>query len=102
MVDSCRVCPSCLAGEEQYCENSTILTYNAYDKHLGGVTYGGYSQSIVVDEAFVFRVSDQLNPAGSRRFCARASQPTRRSAIGTSAGSIRSASSGSAASVIWV
>src|ERR1051326_8346479 len=53
MVDSDRTCPSCLAGEEQYCESSPTLTYNAQDKFLGGVTYGGYSESIVVDEAFV-------------------------------------------------
>jgi uncharacterized zinc-type alcohol dehydrogenase-like protein len=49
MVDSCRICPSCQAGQEQYCENILVLTYNSEDKHLGGVTYGGYSQSIVVD-----------------------------------------------------
>ncbi len=63
MVDSCRICPSCQAGQEQYCENVLVLTYNSEDKHLGGVTYGGYSQSIVVDEAFALRVSDKLNLA---------------------------------------
>ena len=65
MVDSCRVCASCLAGEEQYCEKFPTLTYNAEDKILGGVTYGGYSDSIVVDEAYVLRVSDKLDPAGT-------------------------------------
>jgi uncharacterized zinc-type alcohol dehydrogenase-like protein len=65
MVDSCRVCASCLAGEQQYCENGFTLTYNFEDKILGGVTYGGYSDSIVVDEAFVLRVSNGLNPAGA-------------------------------------
>jgi len=65
MVDSCRVCASCLAGEQQYCENGFTLTYNFEDKILGGVTYGGYSDSIVVDEAFVMRVSNGLNPAGA-------------------------------------
>jgi len=64
MVDSCRTCASCRGGEEQYCENSLILTYNGQDKILGGVTYGGYSKSIVVDEAFVLRVPDKLNLAG--------------------------------------
>jgi alcohol dehydrogenase (NADP+) len=64
MVDSCRKCPSCLAGEEQYCENGMILTYQGADKILGGVTYGGYSDSIVVDEAFVLRVPNGLDPAG--------------------------------------
>jgi len=65
LVDSCRVCASCRAGEEQYCENGFTLTYNGEDKILGGVTYGGYSESIVVDEAFVLRVPNKLNPAGS-------------------------------------
>jgi uncharacterized zinc-type alcohol dehydrogenase-like protein len=64
MVGSCGVCASCKAGEEQYCEQFPTLTYNAEDKILGGVTYGGYSESIVVDEAFVLRVSNKLNPAG--------------------------------------
>ena len=65
MVDSCRVCASCRAGEEQYCENGMTLTYNGEDKFLGGVTYGGYSDSIVVDEAYVLRVPKGLDPAGT-------------------------------------
>src|SRR6266568_2095078 len=65
MVDSCRKCPSCMAGEEQYCENEMILTYNSDDKVLGGVTYGGYSESIVVDEAFLLRIPNGLDPAGA-------------------------------------
>jgi uncharacterized zinc-type alcohol dehydrogenase-like protein len=65
MVDSCRVCANCRAGEEQYCEQGLTLTYNGQDKILGGVTYGGYSQSIVVDEAYVLRVSNKLDPAGT-------------------------------------
>jgi uncharacterized zinc-type alcohol dehydrogenase-like protein len=65
LVDSCRVCASCRAGEEQYCENGFTLTYNGEDKFLGGVTYGGYSESIVVDEAYVLRVSNKLDPAGT-------------------------------------
>jgi uncharacterized zinc-type alcohol dehydrogenase-like protein len=44
MVDSCRTCASCREGLEQYCERLPVLTYNAEDKHLGGVTYGGYSE----------------------------------------------------------
>jgi len=64
MVDSDRTCPECKAGLEQYCPNM-ILTYNAPDKHLGGVTYGGYSDSIVVDEHFVLRVPSNLNLAGA-------------------------------------
>jgi len=65
MVDSCHTCPSCDQGEEQYCAKIPTLTYNAPDKHLGGVTYGGYSDSIVVDEGFTLKVSDRLNLAGA-------------------------------------
>ena len=65
MVDSDRTCSNCKAGDEQYCLSFPTLTYNAEDKHLGGVTYGGYSDSIVVDEAFVLRVPGKLNPAGA-------------------------------------
>jgi alcohol dehydrogenase (NADP+) len=65
MVDSCRTCDACRAGEEQYCDSFPTLTYNSPDKYLGGMTYGGYSESIVVDEAFVLRVSDKSNLAGT-------------------------------------
>jgi uncharacterized zinc-type alcohol dehydrogenase-like protein len=64
MVDSDRTCPECKAGLEQFCPNFT-LTYNFPDKHLGGVTYGGYSDSVVVDERFVLRVPANLNLAGT-------------------------------------
>ena len=64
LVDSDRVCPECQAGLEQFCANMT-LTYNSPDKHLGGVTYGGYSDSIVVDQRFVLRVPSNLNLAGA-------------------------------------
>jgi uncharacterized zinc-type alcohol dehydrogenase-like protein len=65
MVDSCRTCASCRDGLEQYCESLPTFTYNFPDKHLGGVTYGGYAESIVVDEAFVLRVPVDLDPAGA-------------------------------------
>src|SRR5258708_25066344 len=65
MVGSCGVCASCKAGEEQYCEQFPTLTYNSEDKILGGVTFGGYSERIVVDEAFVLRVPKGLYPAGT-------------------------------------
>jgi len=65
MVDSCRACASCRAGEEQYCDSFPTLTYNGEDKHLGGVTYGGYSESVVVDEGFVLRASEKLDLAGT-------------------------------------
>jgi len=64
MVDSDRTCPECQAGLEQFCKNLT-LTYNFPDKHLGGVTYGGYSDSVVVDERFVLHVPANLNLAGA-------------------------------------
>lgn len=63
MVDSCRTCDNCKDGLEQYCEVGFVGTYNGEDKHLGGVTFGGYSKTIVVDEAFVLRVPDQRNLA---------------------------------------
>jgi uncharacterized zinc-type alcohol dehydrogenase-like protein len=64
MVDSNGTCPECRAGFEQFCPNLT-LTFNSPDKHLGGVTYGGYSESIVVDQRFVLRVPPNLNLAGA-------------------------------------
>src|SRR5580700_2032306 len=64
MVDSDRTCPECQAGLEQFCPNMT-LTYNFPDKHLGGVTYGGYSDSVVVDEHFVLHVPANLDLAGT-------------------------------------
>jgi alcohol dehydrogenase (NADP+) len=65
LVDSCRTCSACRDGQEQFCEGPATFTYNAPDKHLGGVTYGGYSDSLVVDEDFVLRVSNRLDPAGA-------------------------------------
>src|SRR5881409_153914 len=64
MVDSDGACAQCKAGLEQFCPNM-ILTFNSPDKHLGGVTYGGYSESIVVDEHFVLRLPSNLNLAGA-------------------------------------
>lgn len=66
MVDSCRTCPACKAGLEQYCQTgSTVFTYNSPDKFLGGQTYGGYSDSVVVDEAFTLKVPKNLNLAAT-------------------------------------
>jgi len=59
LVDSDGSCPTCTAGKEQFCQ-SAVFTYNAPDKHLGGVTYGGYSDSIVVDQRFVLKVPGDL------------------------------------------
>ena len=65
MVDSCQQCASCGEGLEQYCETGFTGTYNSPDKHTGGVTYGGYSDKIVVDEKFVLHISDKLDPAAA-------------------------------------
>jgi uncharacterized zinc-type alcohol dehydrogenase-like protein len=65
MVDSCGVCPSCREGSEQFCDNMATFTYNSEDKQIGGVTYGGYSQSIVVTETFALKVPKQLDLAAT-------------------------------------
>ena len=64
LVDSCRECDNCKKGLEQFCRNGSTGTYNGKDKHTGTVTYGGYSNQIVVDESFVLKVSDKLPLAG--------------------------------------
>ena len=64
LVDSDGTCPECKAGLEQFCQNFT-LTYNFPDQHTGKVTYGGYSDSIVVTERFVLRVPSNLDLAGA-------------------------------------
>lgn len=64
MVDSDGTCPECKAGLEQFC-NNFVLTYNFPDKHLGGVTYGGYSESIVVNEKFVLHIPSNLSLAAA-------------------------------------
>jgi uncharacterized zinc-type alcohol dehydrogenase-like protein len=65
MVGSCGTCPSCREGLEQYCENALALTYNTPDAETGAVTYGGYSESIVVNEHFTLRVPAGLDPAAT-------------------------------------
>ena len=66
MVDSCRTCDSCKAGEEQLCENGPTFTYNSPDKkHGGGMTYGGYAEAMVLDETFALRVPKSLDLAAS-------------------------------------
>lgn len=68
LVDSCRTCPSCNAGLEQYCDNGWTATYGSDDK-IGGTphkrTFGGYSDKITVDERFVLRMPDNLDPAAA-------------------------------------
>lgn len=65
MVDSCQHCDYCKEGLEQYCEEGNIQTYNSPDKFLGGRTYGGYSESIVVREEFVLKVPENLDLAAT-------------------------------------
>ena len=64
MVDSCRECDSCKHDLEQYCSSGLTGTYNGHDKHLGGHTFGGYSEKVVVDEHFVLKVPSNLDLAG--------------------------------------
>ncbi len=64
LVDSDGTCPECKVGLEQFCPNA-VFTYNSPDKHTGSVTYGGYSDSIVVDQRFVLRVPTNLNLAAT-------------------------------------
>ena len=65
LVDSCRSCPDCSEGLEQYCSKGFTLTYNSPDPYTGKMTYGGYSKSIVVDRDFVLSVPKNLDPAGA-------------------------------------
>lgn len=64
LVDSCLECPNCKDGLEQYCENGSVVTYNGRGKD-GQPTYGGYSNTIVVREEFILKVSEKLDPAGA-------------------------------------
>jgi alcohol dehydrogenase (NADP+) len=64
MVDSCRTCANCEEDLEQFC-TATTFTYNSPDKHTGGTTFGGYSDSIIVDEAFVLKIPPNLDLAAT-------------------------------------
>jgi uncharacterized zinc-type alcohol dehydrogenase-like protein len=65
LVDSCRHCSACAEGLEQYCENGFVGTYNGEEMHTGGMTFGGYSNNIVVRDQFVLRIPDNLDPAAA-------------------------------------
>jgi alcohol dehydrogenase (NADP+) len=65
MVDSCRTCSACAEDLEQFCEGGNTLTYGSPEAQTGGVTQGGYSQSIVVDQDFVLHVSDDVDLAAT-------------------------------------
>jgi alcohol dehydrogenase (NADP+) len=85
LVDSDGTCDNCKAGFDQFCANA-VFTYGAPDKHLGGITHGGYAESIVVDERFVLRVPANLDPAGAAPLlCAGITtySPLRRAGVGS-------------------
>ena len=65
LVDSCRECSPCREGLEQYCTGGKVPTYNGEDRHDGSITFGGYSERIVVSERFVLRVPDKLDLAAA-------------------------------------
>ena len=65
LVDSCQHCSACSEGLEQYCENGFVGTYNGEEMHSGGMTYGGYSNNIVVRDKFVLRIPGNLDPAAA-------------------------------------
>lgn len=65
MVDSCQHCGSCKDDLEQYCENGAVMTYNGPDEHLGGHTFGGYSERVVVDKEFVLNIPENIDTAAS-------------------------------------
>lgn len=85
MVDSCRSCENCQDDLEQFCEKGATFTYNSPDNHTGNMTYGGYSESIVVDQDFVLHVPKNLNlAAAAPLLCAGITtySPLRRSKVG--------------------
>lgn len=65
LVEGCRQCENCKDNLEQFCAQGPVFTYNGKDKHTGGVTYGGYSENIVVDQHFVLKISDKLDLAAA-------------------------------------
>lgn len=65
LVDSCRTCAPCTQHQEQFCLNGSVFTYGGQDRHSGGQTYGGYSDRIVVDQAFVLRLADSMDSANT-------------------------------------
>lgn len=87
MVDSCRTCVSCERGLEQHCAESATFTYGALDRRDGMMTYGGYSDRIIVTEDFVLSLPQGLDPKGAAPLlCAGITtwSPLRQYAIGRS------------------
>lgn len=65
IVDSCRECDHCHSGNEQFCDKGWTVVFNSPDKKHGGITYGGFSESIVVDENYVVNIPETLDLAGA-------------------------------------
>jgi uncharacterized zinc-type alcohol dehydrogenase-like protein len=65
MVDSCRTCSACESGLEQYCKEGMTGTYNGEDRYDQSITFGGYSDNVVVSERFVVRIPEKLDPAAA-------------------------------------
>ena len=65
IVDSCRECEHCHDGNEQFCDNGWTVVFNSPDKKYGGITYGGFSESIVVDENYVVHIPETLDLASA-------------------------------------
>ncbi len=65
MVDSCRTCSACEEDLEQFCENGNTLTYGSPDAQIGGITHGGYSNAVVVDQDFCLHVSEDVDLAAT-------------------------------------
>ncbi|MBS1949244.1 MAG: NAD(P)-dependent alcohol dehydrogenase [Bacteroidetes bacterium] len=65
IVDSCRECEYCKEGEEQFCENGNTIVFNSPDKKHGGITYGGFSENIVVDENYAVHFPETLDLASA-------------------------------------
>lgn len=63
-IDSCRTCPSCLNGLQQYCENGNTGTYNSYERDGKTIAFGGYSNNFVIDADFAVHVPKNLDLAG--------------------------------------
>src|SRR5258705_13654341 len=64
LVDSCRTCSNCKQGLEQYCDVHWVPTYNGYEMDLKTITFGGYSNQIVVDSNYALHISEKLSLAG--------------------------------------
>ncbi len=90
MVNSCKECEQCKAGQEQYCLKGNIQTYGGTDPADGTITQGGYSEASSSTRTSCSASPSPSTSRRSRRCSAPASPPTRRSATGTRAPARRS------------